>query len=61
MAQKDLGWRPEGAVETYRGKEVWEYKIGPHERNMGEVDGDIAAEDLTGPVEGESLVEDVEE
>ncbi|MFB6157133.1 MAG: hypothetical protein ABEJ34_04765 [Haloferacaceae archaeon] len=47
MANKDLDWRPDGAMETYRGMEVWEYKIGPHHLNEGEVDGDLDLSDLT--------------
>jgi hypothetical protein len=60
MTKKDLGWRPKGAAETYRGKEVWEYNIAPHELNEGEIDGDIRAEDITGPTDVESVIEDVE-
>jgi hypothetical protein len=60
MTKKDLNWRPRGAAETYRGKEVWEYNIGPHEINEGEVDGDIRAEDITGSADAESVIEDVE-
>jgi len=60
MSNKDLGWRPEGAVETYRGMEVWEYNVAPHQINEGEVDGDIRAEDLTGAVDAESVIEDVD-
>jgi hypothetical protein len=58
MTKRDLDWRPKGAAETYRGKEVWEYNVGPHELNEGETDGDIRAEDITGS--SESVIEDVE-
>ncbi|WP_251342926.1 hypothetical protein [Haloplanus halophilus] len=60
MAREDLNWRPKGAVETYKGEEVWEYNIGPHERNVGEVDGDIALEDIVEPVEQDSVIKDVD-
>ncbi|MFB6195994.1 MAG: hypothetical protein ABEI80_07460 [Haloplanus sp.] len=60
MARKDMDWRPEGAVETYKGMEVWEYNIGPHERNLGEVDGDITVEDIVGPIERDSVIKDVD-
>lgn len=42
MAHQDSGWRPEPALETYNGFEVWDQGIGPHEFNEGEVDGEIA-------------------
>lgn len=28
-------------MEAYGGYEVWEYNVGPHQKNEGEVDGDI--------------------
>jgi len=59
MTKKDLGWRPKGAAETYRDKEVWEYNIAPHELNEGEIDGEIHAKDLTG-TDADSVIEDVE-
>lgn len=59
MTKRDLNWRPKGAAETYRGKEVWEYNVGPHETNEGEVDGDIKAEDLVDSAL-ESVIEDVD-
>jgi len=40
--------------------EVWEYNVAPHQINEGEVDGDIRAEDLTGAVDAESVIEDVD-
>jgi hypothetical protein len=58
MAKRDLNWRPKGAAETYRGREVWEYNVAPHEINEGEVDGDIQAEDLEAP--SGSVLDDVE-
>lgn len=58
MAKRDLNWRPKGAAETYRGREVWEYNVAPHEINEGEVDGDIRAADLEAP--SGSVLEDVE-
>lgn len=42
MAKKDTGWRPKGGIHPYRGREVWEYELGPHEVNVGELDGDVA-------------------
>jgi hypothetical protein len=47
MGHKDTGWRPRGGVESYRGYDLWEYEIGPHEVNDGEVDGDISFDDET--------------
>ena len=41
MVNRDTGWRPKGAMEAYGGYEVWEYNVGPHQKNDGEVDGDI--------------------
>jgi hypothetical protein len=45
MAHNDTGWRPKGVEESCGGYEVWEYEIGPHEVNEGEVDGDISFDD----------------
>jgi len=59
MTKKDLGWRPKGAAETYRDKEVGEYNVAAHELNEGEVDGEIRAEDISGS-DAESVIEDVE-
>lgn len=28
-------------MDAYAGYEVWEYNLGPHQRNEGEVDGDV--------------------
>jgi len=41
MANKDTGWRPKGAMDAYKGREVWEYELGAHQVNPGEVDGDV--------------------
>lgn len=41
MVNRDSGWRPEGAMDAFGGYEVWEYNVGPHEINEGEVDGEI--------------------
>jgi len=41
MAHKDSGWRPEGAMDAFGDYEVWEYNLGPHQINEGEVDGEI--------------------
>jgi len=60
MTKKDLDWRPKGASESYRGREVWEYNIAPHELNEGEIDGDIRAEDIGGSDDLDSVIEDVE-
>lgn len=59
MTKRELDWRPEGAAEGYRGRELWEYNLAPHELNEGEVDGDIRAEDLISK-DPESVIEDVE-
>lgn len=40
MVHDDSGWRPKGG-ESYKGYQIWEYDIGAHEINNGEVDGDI--------------------
>lgn len=48
MANQDTGWRPKGAMDAYKGYEVWEYNIGPHESNEGEVDGDVSLLDGDG-------------
>lgn len=42
MSHKDSGWRPKGAMESYKGMEVFDHGVGPHEVNEGEVDGDIS-------------------
>jgi hypothetical protein len=57
MTKRDLGWRPRGAAETYRAKEVWEYNIAPHEINEGETDGDIRVEDITGSSDSDSVID----
>ncbi|AXG07728.1 hypothetical protein DU500_15550 [Haloplanus rubicundus] len=57
MTKRDLGWRPDGAADTYRGHEVWEYNIAPHEINEGETDGDIRAEDITGSSDSDSVID----
>ena len=41
MVNKDSGWRPKGGLQTFEGHEVWEYEIGPHQINPGEVDGEV--------------------
>lgn len=41
MAHEDPGWRPEGGLQEYKGYEVWDYSIGPHELNPGKVDPDF--------------------
>lgn len=46
MAHKDLDWKPEGGLETYRGMDVWEYDVGPHQQTEGEVDGDLDLAEL---------------
>jgi hypothetical protein len=45
MVHRDTDWRPKGAMESYKGHEVWEYEVGPHEKNDGEVDGDVDIDD----------------
>jgi hypothetical protein len=60
MTKKDLDWRPKTGSGTYRGKELWEYNIAPHELNEGEIDGDIRAEDIGGSDDLDSVIEDVE-
>jgi hypothetical protein len=41
MTHKDSGWRPNLAMDTYKGFEIWDHDVGPHEINAGEVDGDV--------------------
>lgn len=42
MVNRDSGWRPKGAMDAFGDYgEIWEYNVGPHELNDGEVDGDI--------------------
>ena len=41
MVKRDSGWRPDGAMDAFGDYEVWEYNVGPHELNEGEVDGQI--------------------
>lgn len=41
MVNRDSGWRPKGAMDAFGDYEVWEYNVGPHELNEGEVDGEI--------------------
>lgn len=45
MTKRDLDWRPDGAMETYNGFELWEYNVGPHHLNEGEVDGDVTIDE----------------
>lgn len=52
MGHKDTGWRPKG-VESYKGHEVWEYNIAPHEVNEGEVDGEISFDETDDEAEDE--------
>ena len=46
MANRDTGWRPTEGLSTYRGLEVWEYNVGPHQVTEGEVDGDVTILDV---------------
>ncbi|WP_348607554.1 hypothetical protein [Halobaculum rarum] len=58
MANKDSGWRPKGVAESYKGFEVWEYEIGPHGLNPGEVDGEVSLDiDGEDDADGEDDVE----
>lgn len=45
MTHKDSGWRPHLGLQPYKGLELWDHDIGPHEINVGEVDGEITFED----------------
>lgn len=38
MTHGDGGWRPTGAVESYKGLDVWDHDIGPHQFNPGQRD-----------------------
>lgn len=44
MTHKDSGWRPHLAMDTYKGYEMWDHDIGPHQINVGNVEGEIAEE-----------------
>lgn len=44
MGHKDSGWRPHLGMETYKGYEVWDHEVGPHEINDGECDCGIEFE-----------------
>jgi hypothetical protein len=44
MTHKDSGWRPHLAMHTYEGFEIWDHNVGPHQINVGEVDGEIGDE-----------------
>jgi hypothetical protein len=46
MAHKDTGFRPTFGMDSYKGLELWEYDIGPQQKNDAVVDGDIALEEL---------------
>jgi hypothetical protein len=41
MTHHDSGWRPKGALDTYRGFEVSDHTVGANEFNPGEVDGEV--------------------
>lgn len=51
MSHKDTGWRPHLGMETYKGHEMWDHDIGPHQINDGEVDGEIELEELLGGID----------
>ena len=58
MVNRDSGWRPKGAMDAFgEYGEVWEYNVGPHELNDGEVDGEIEF----GPYVEDDLETSVEE
>lgn len=51
-------------MDAYDGYEVWEYNIGPHEKNDGEVDGEVAlldGEDDAADADEEDLSLDFED
>lgn len=41
MTHQDGGWRPDLGVEKYRGGEVWDHDIGPHQLNDGQVEEEL--------------------
>lgn len=59
MVNRDSGWRPKGAMDAFGGYEIWEYNVGPHEINDGEVDGEIDFDPYV--EEGDSFATSVEE
>lgn len=61
MANKDSGWRPNGAMDAFGDYEIWEYNIGPHEINTGEVDGAIDFEQYEGDDEFPTSVDELDE
>lgn len=32
-------------MHTYKGLEIWDHDVGPHEINAGEVEGDVDADE----------------
>lgn len=45
MTHDKTEWRPKGAVHTFKGFEVWDHGIAPHEVATGDVDGDVSLEE----------------
>lgn len=38
MTEKDTGWEPKGTGMEYKGDEVWDHEIGPHQINDGDTE-----------------------
>lgn len=51
MPHRKTDWRSNLGMESYKGLELWEYGIGSHQKNDGEVDGDIDLEELVGGID----------
>jgi hypothetical protein len=45
MTHRDSGWRPDVGLDSYKGKELWDHGIGPHEVNDGNREPEDAADD----------------
>ncbi|QKY19026.1 hypothetical protein B4589_001050 [Halolamina sp. CBA1230] len=61
MVNRDSGWRPDGAMDAFGGYEIWEYNVGPHEVNVGEVDGSIDFEKYEGEDEFPTSVDELDD
>lgn len=47
MTHDDSGWRPRIGLETYKGHELWDHMIGPHEINTAEAGGEGRTNEMT--------------
>jgi len=42
MSHKETEWEPKGGAETFKGFDVHDHGVFPHEVNDGEVDGEVS-------------------